>query len=62
MKCRAILKYVAAVVLFGSNGIVASHIATSSPDIVLNRTGIGEALSPLQLAGTLAESVEAPER
>lgn len=41
MKNRALLKYVAAVVLFGSNGIVASHIAMTSSDIVLTRTGIG---------------------
>jgi drug/metabolite transporter (DMT)-like permease len=37
----AYLKYVAALLLFGSNGIVASHISLSSYDIVFTRTLIG---------------------
>jgi len=41
MKNRHTLKYVAAVILFGSNGVVASHIAMSSYDIVFTRTLIG---------------------
>ena len=35
------LKYLAALLLFGSNGIVASRIALSSYEIVLLRAGIG---------------------
>lgn len=35
------VKYVVAVILFGTNGIVASHIAMSSYHIVLTRTFIG---------------------
>lgn len=38
---RAPAKYVAAVILFGSNGVVASQIAMSSYDIVFTRTLIG---------------------
>lgn len=38
---NAYLKYVAALLLFGSNGIVASHIALSSYEIVFTRTLIG---------------------
>ncbi len=34
----AYLKYIAALLLFGSNGIVASHIALSSYEIVFTRT------------------------
>lgn len=41
MRNRDTLKYLAAVTLFGTNGIVASHIAMSSYDIVLTRTFIG---------------------
>jgi len=41
---RAYLKYIAALLLFGSNGIVASHIALSSYEIVLLRTLIGSLL------------------
>jgi drug/metabolite transporter (DMT)-like permease len=41
MRNRDTLKYLAAVTLFGSNGVVASHIAMSSYDIVLTRTLIG---------------------
>jgi drug/metabolite transporter (DMT)-like permease len=37
----AYLKYIAALLLFGSNGIVASHIALSSYEIVFTRTLIG---------------------
>jgi drug/metabolite transporter (DMT)-like permease len=38
---KAYAKYVAALLLFGSNGIVASHILLSSYEIVLTRTLIG---------------------
>jgi drug/metabolite transporter (DMT)-like permease len=38
---NAYLKYIVALLLFGSNGIVASHIALSSYDIVFTRTLIG---------------------
>ena len=41
MRNRDTLKYLAAVILFGSNGVVASRIAMSSYDIVLTRTLIG---------------------
>ena len=41
MKKKAIFKYIAALLLFGSNGIVASHIALSSYEIVFTRTLIG---------------------
>ena len=41
MKSRGTLKYIAAVILFGSNGVVASRIALSSDEIVLTRTLIG---------------------
>lgn len=37
----AYLKYIAALLLFGSNGIVASHIALSSYEIVFTRALIG---------------------
>ena len=40
----AYLKYVLALLLFGSNGVVASHISLTSYEIVLLRTGIGSAL------------------
>ena len=40
----AYLKYLAALLLFGSNGIVASHIALNSSEIVLLRTCIGSLL------------------
>lgn len=38
---RAYMKYIAALLLFGSNGIVASRIALSSHEIVLLRTLLG---------------------
>lgn len=41
---RAYLKYIAALLLFGSNGIVASRIALNSYEIVLLRTLIGSLL------------------
>lgn len=41
MKNKAILKYITALLLFGSNGIVASQIALSSHEIVFTRTLIG---------------------
>jgi drug/metabolite transporter (DMT)-like permease len=41
IKNKAIIKYIAALLLFGSNGIVASHISLSSYEIVFTRTLIG---------------------
>jgi drug/metabolite transporter (DMT)-like permease len=38
---KAILKYITALLLFGSNGIVASYISLSSYEIVFTRTFIG---------------------
>ena len=38
---QAYLKYILALLLFGSNGVVASHIALSSYEIVLSRAFIG---------------------
>ena len=35
------IKYIAALLLFGSNGIIASHISLTSYEIVLSRTLIG---------------------
>lgn len=40
---RAYLKYISALMLFGSNGVVASHISLSSYEIVFLRTLIGSA-------------------
>lgn len=44
MKNRAFFKYISALLLFGSNGVVASFIDLSSLNIVLMRTLIGSAL------------------
>jgi len=44
MRNRATLKYITALLLFGSNGIVASRIALSSDEIVFTRTLIGALL------------------
>jgi RarD protein len=41
MKNKALLKYITALLLFGSNGIVASSISLSSYEIVFTRTLIG---------------------
>jgi len=41
MKNKAIFKYIAALLLFGLNGIVASYISLSSYEIVFTRTLIG---------------------
>lgn len=38
---KSYIKYVAALLLFGSNGIIASHISLTSYEIVLSRTLIG---------------------
>ncbi len=40
----AYISYISALLLFGSNGIIASFIDLSSTDIVLYRTGIGTAI------------------
>lgn len=44
MDKKAFIKYLCAVLLFGLNGIVASHISMSSYEIVFLRTLIGSAL------------------
>lgn len=44
MDTKAFLKYLSALLLFGLNGIVASHIALTSSEIVLLRTFIGSIL------------------
>ncbi|MCB9420249.1 MAG: EamA family transporter [Ardenticatenaceae bacterium] len=41
MKNKAALKYIIALLLFGSNGIVTSHITLNSYEIVFTRTLIG---------------------
>ena len=41
MKNKAVFKYITALLLFGSNGIVASYIPLSSYEIVFTRTLIG---------------------
>ncbi len=41
MKNKATIKYITALLLFGSNGIVASHITLNSYEIVFTRTLIG---------------------
>ena len=44
MDRKAFIKYLSALLLFGLNGIVASHIPLSSYEIVFLRTLIGSAL------------------
>ncbi len=44
MEKKALLKYLSALLLFGLNGIVASHIAMNSYEIVFLRTLIGSIL------------------
>lgn len=44
MEKKALIKYLCALLLFGLNGIVASHIAMSSYEIVFLRTLIGSIL------------------
>ncbi len=44
MDKKAFIKYLSALLLFGMNGIVASHIALNSYEIVFLRTFIGSAL------------------
>src|SRR5687767_1222205 len=41
IKNKAVFRYTAALLLFGSNGIVASYISLSSYEIVFTRTLIG---------------------
>jgi drug/metabolite transporter (DMT)-like permease len=48
----AYFKYIAALLLFGSNGIVASYIALSSYEIVFTRTLIGSLLLVLIFAAS----------
>ena len=44
MEKKSFLKYLCALLTFGLNGIVASHISMSSYEIVFLRTLIGSAL------------------
>ena len=44
MKSKAFIKYISALLLFGLNGIVASHIPLNSYEIVFLRTLIGSIL------------------
>ncbi len=44
MDKKALIKYLLALLLFGSNGVIASHIAMNSYEIVFLRTLIGSAL------------------
>lgn len=44
MKNKSLYKYILALLLFGSNGIVASHIEMSSYEIVMYRTMLGSIL------------------
>ena len=44
MDSKAFIKYISALLLFGLNGIVASHIPLNSYEIVLLRTFIGSSL------------------
>ncbi|MBR2402966.1 MAG: EamA family transporter [Lachnospiraceae bacterium] len=41
MECKALVKYISSLLLFGLNGIVASHIPLNSYEIVFLRTFIG---------------------
>lgn len=41
MKDKSVFKYMAALLMFGSNGIIASHISLTSYEIVFTRTLIG---------------------
>lgn len=52
MKNKAMLKYITALLLFGSNGIVASHISLSSHEIVFTRTLIGAVFLALIFASS----------
>jgi len=52
MNNRAAFKYIAALLLFGSNGIVASYIPLSSPEIVFTRTLIGSLFLVLVFVAT----------
>ncbi|MBE2232117.1 MAG: DMT family transporter, partial [Anaerolinea sp.] len=54
---RAMVKYLAAVILFGSNGVVASQIAMSSYDIVFTRTLIGSLFLTAVFLATRARPV-----
>ena len=44
MESKAFIKYISALLLFGLNGIVASHIPLNSYEIVFLRTLIGSIL------------------
>lgn len=41
---KSYLKYIIALLIFGSNGVIASHIPLNSHEIVLTRTAIGVAV------------------
>lgn len=52
MNNKAALKYITALLLFGSNGIVASRIPLSSPEIVFTRTLIGSLFLVIVFVGS----------
>ena len=58
---NGLLTYLAALLLFGSNGIIAAAIALPSSDIVLLRTFLG-ALSLIILVTTQRHKLQAPSR
>lgn len=59
---RNLVSYLAALLLFGSNGIVASAIALPSADIVLLRTFLGAASLAAVLLATRRHALEGPHR
>ena len=59
---RNLISYLAALLLFGSNGIVASAIALPSADIVLLRTFLGALSLAAVLLATQRHRLEGPRR
>ena len=59
---RNLISYLAALLLFGSNGIVASAIALPSADIVLLRTFMGALSLAAALLATQRHGLEGPRR
>lgn len=57
---KGLIKYLAALLLFGSNGIVAASIALPSSDIVLLRTFLGALSLVAILAATNRRGLQAP--
>lgn len=59
---RNLISYLAALLLFGSNGVVASAIALPSADIVLLRTFLGATALAVVLIATRRHSLVGPRR